>query len=182
MEAEEAFTGILEQIQFSNLNFKMNLTPFSAITHLKRTVIKNQSGIPLTARSLSKLEEDNILEFENTSLTLKLQEVQFELENKNTDFTQMQIEREISENLKVQLKTKLEHTSKMVEEKNSEITLLKKSLKTQNYEVLKSKEDLRRSNKMLKEKDKSIYQLETKVENLYNNCKKFKAETSKLPA
>ena len=135
------------------------MTPFSATINLKKTVIRNQSGIPLTARSLTR--EETTLQFkeEKNSLTLKLQEVKLELKNKDTDFKQMKIEQEISENLKFQLKTKLEDASKMVEEKISETTLPKKFLKTRNDEVLKSKEDLKRSNKVLKEKVKSIYEL-----------------------
>ena len=68
------------------------MTPFSATINLKKTVIRNQSEIPLTARSLTREETTLQFEEEKNSLTLKLQEVKLELKNKDTDFKQMKIE------------------------------------------------------------------------------------------
>lgn len=42
------FNHILCQIQNSSLNFRLELSPFSAVISLKKTFIKDKSGLPLT--------------------------------------------------------------------------------------------------------------------------------------
>ena len=44
MTASYAFESILSQVQSSCLNFKIELSPFSAIIHLKKSFLKNQFG------------------------------------------------------------------------------------------------------------------------------------------
>ena len=47
MAAHRTFDSILQQIQFSNLNFPIQLTPFAANISLKKTPVRDKSGIPL---------------------------------------------------------------------------------------------------------------------------------------
>ena len=47
MAAHRTFDSILQQIQFSNLNFRIQLTPFAANISLKKTPVRDKSGIPL---------------------------------------------------------------------------------------------------------------------------------------
>ena len=44
MAAKEAFESILNQVQSSCLNFKIEMSPFSAVIYLKKSFIKNQNG------------------------------------------------------------------------------------------------------------------------------------------
>ena len=44
MAASRTFHSILEQIQCSNLNFQLQISPFSANISLKKTPIKDKSG------------------------------------------------------------------------------------------------------------------------------------------
>ena len=46
MAAATAFHNIVQQIQSSNLNFMMQLSPFAANISLKKTPLKDHSGIP----------------------------------------------------------------------------------------------------------------------------------------
>ena len=46
MVASRTFDSILEQIQASNLNFQLQISPFSASILLKRSPIKDKSGAP----------------------------------------------------------------------------------------------------------------------------------------
>ena len=46
MMAAETFKDLLVQIQNSNFNFKLNLSPFAANISLKKTFVKDKSGIP----------------------------------------------------------------------------------------------------------------------------------------
>ena len=47
MVASKTFDSILEQIQTSNLNFQLQISPFSANISLKRSPIKDKSGAPM---------------------------------------------------------------------------------------------------------------------------------------
>ena len=51
MMAAETFENIIFQIQNSNLNFKLNLSPFAANISLKKSLVKNKSGIPLLPKA-----------------------------------------------------------------------------------------------------------------------------------
>ena len=47
MAASVSFSSILDEIQKSNLNFKIELSPFSATVTLKKTPITEGKGIPV---------------------------------------------------------------------------------------------------------------------------------------
>ena len=47
MAAAIAFNNIVNLVQSSNLNFRLELSPFAANISLKKTPVKNKSGIPL---------------------------------------------------------------------------------------------------------------------------------------
>ena len=50
MIAEQTFDSILQQVQNSNLNFQLQLSPFSANISLKKSPIKNQAGVPILSQ------------------------------------------------------------------------------------------------------------------------------------
>ena len=47
MLASNAFDYLLNQIRSSNLNFHLQMSPFSAIVSIKKSLIKDKSGLPL---------------------------------------------------------------------------------------------------------------------------------------
>ena len=47
MVASRTFSNILQQIQSSNLNYQLQISPFSATISLKKTPIKDKYGAPL---------------------------------------------------------------------------------------------------------------------------------------
>ena len=82
MEASTMFENLLQHIKESNLNFKLELSPFSAVILLKKSFIKDKFGNPLLLLStstaiLSRVQEENlklnkkILFLENANKTLK---------------------------------------------------------------------------------------------------------------
>ena len=44
MVASDAFENLLKQVQSSNLNFRMEISPFSAVITLKKSLLKDKSG------------------------------------------------------------------------------------------------------------------------------------------
>ena len=51
MAASKIFNNILDQIQNSRQNFHLQLSPFSAIISLKKTIVKDRFGIPIVPPS-----------------------------------------------------------------------------------------------------------------------------------
>ena len=63
MAANRIFDNILEQIQSSNLNFHLQVSPFSAVISLKKSLVKDRSGnflLPPTSASPLKTSADDI--------------------------------------------------------------------------------------------------------------------------
>ena len=50
MIAEQTFDSILQQVQNSNLNFQLQLSPFSANISLKKSPIKDQARVPVPSQ------------------------------------------------------------------------------------------------------------------------------------
>ena len=50
MAAANTFNNILQQIQSSNLNFQLQISPFSAYISLKKTPAKDKLGVPLSSQ------------------------------------------------------------------------------------------------------------------------------------
>ena len=50
MAAYKTFDQILECVKSSNLNFCLQLSPFSANISIKKTAVKDKSGVPLIPR------------------------------------------------------------------------------------------------------------------------------------
>ena len=78
MEASNTFKNLLQQVKCSHLNFKLELSPFSAVISLKKSFIKDKIGNTiLPPSSESSLREENktlsqkILHQENVLQSLK---------------------------------------------------------------------------------------------------------------
>ena len=84
MLASNAFTSIINQIRMSNLNYQLQLSPFSAYISLKQSLIKERSGAPrLPPAPETQVSRDTSLESvvaalveKNLQLERKLEEVQ----------------------------------------------------------------------------------------------------------
>ena len=72
MTATEAFQDVLQKIQTCSLNYRMEISPFSATIHLRNSFIKDKNGNPLVSSvSDSKLCQRKSL---NDQLYCKIQE------------------------------------------------------------------------------------------------------------
>ena len=77
MVASKTFDSILHLVQTSNLNFQLQLSPFSASISLKRSPIKDKSGLPIStplkvSPPLLNASADATIEFLNAKV-LKLE-------------------------------------------------------------------------------------------------------------
>ena len=78
MAASKAFDYILNQVKSSNLNFQIIQSPFSATISMKKSCVKEKSGVPI----ISSIQDPDLtlqLKAENQDLIHQL----VELENRN---------------------------------------------------------------------------------------------------
>ena len=68
MVASKTFELLLDQIKSSNLNFQLQLSPFSAIISLKKTLVKDKFGSPLMPQTSSNSTEIAALTKKNLHL------------------------------------------------------------------------------------------------------------------
>ena len=83
MLASIVFNKILNQIQTSNLNFQVQISPFSAFISLRKSFVKDKSGtllIPTAASSTTNLSMEELV-----AKNLKIQKDLFILQNKYKD-------------------------------------------------------------------------------------------------
>ena len=78
MDASARFENILARVQTSNLNFKLEISPFSAVICLKKSFAKDKFGQVLKPHSDDTTNETNLttlhqknLELENSYQNLK---------------------------------------------------------------------------------------------------------------
>ena len=81
--ASKAFDHLLQQVQTSSLNYQIQISPFSAIISLKKSLIKDKAGVPLLslisdfASSFDHDRTEKLL-----TLNAKLEEEVFHLQKK----------------------------------------------------------------------------------------------------
>ena len=60
MAASAMFDSIINQVRSSNLNFQMQMTPFSATIVIKKTLIKDISGFHVIPSTFKNHEEEKV--------------------------------------------------------------------------------------------------------------------------
>ena len=107
MAAHKTFDSILRQIQFSNLNFRIQLSPFAANISLKKTPVKDMSGTPLPVK-IDAISCD-FSAFEVTALSAKNKELENELSALKHEFAEQRDHCEtISQELQARTQVKQE--------------------------------------------------------------------------
>ena len=77
MEANSKFNNLLQNVYESGLNFKIDLSPFSAIISVKKSFIKDKSGNTMVAvptiatQSINQKLKDQIFDMESVIFKLK---------------------------------------------------------------------------------------------------------------
>ena len=160
MVAKQTFQQIIEQIQVSNLNFQLELSPFSARISLRKSLVKDKFGnflFPQTSHHTPSTTTSNYLiqelEHKNSLLIDQNELLQEEIKK-------LQISSKIyAENIQI-LEEKIGKTEasalKAFENQKSDTVSLKRSLKTSNSEVDNLKKEVSEKNKLVKERKKNF--------------------------
>ena len=169
MAASTAFTNILDQVKSANLNFHLQLSPFSAIISLKRSLVKDQSGSHLLPPPTpSDLESENRylkkkildLEKETTSLRFRFEETLEDCQNAYKTITNLEHEASRQANQKIKME-KIENDAlvddlKCAKEQIGHLKDDNKKLEKTNRELSKAVSELRNDIKAETEKSKVI--------------------------
>ena len=132
MVAKRTFDYLLEQIQSSNLNFHLKVSPFSALISLKKSLVKDKYGkILLPPCPASPNLPKQLQDHEQTRLLDENHHLKLEVESLKVSFISSKETIQILE----QKISKMEASAlKSFEERSVEISTLKKSVKSANGE------------------------------------------------
>ena len=174
--AKEVLNDIIQDIKESNLNFSMNITPFSAYITLRSSFTKNFVP-PVNSKNSASTDknqraENHALTEENAEL---LDKVEILVENNMSSTAKIKV-------LEEKISKSEASASKSCEEKRQEIISLKLSLKNKDSELANLQKEIKLCNKALKEKEKEEYRLGQKIDNLSESFSKCKSENSTLKA
>ena len=114
MAASQSFFNVVQEIQSSGLNFKIELSPFSAIIYLKNSLLKNKAGFiiepPTVTQDVNGVQNQKIsqLEQEIEALNQKLKILVIANEKCHDTIAKLNLKQEISkiEELEDDLKSK----------------------------------------------------------------------------
>ena len=170
MAAKENFDQVIRSVKESQLNFTMNLTPFSAHIVIKSSFVKNFTPPPVP-KPLKLSDQIHSRVIQGNQHLLE-QITNLEKSNNNFVYTIKTLEDKISNAEASVYKT--------FEERNQEVKTLKHALKNKDVELGNLQKEIKVLEKGLKEKEKEEYKLIQKVENLSDNLKRSKSEISTL--
>ena len=168
MYASASFEAILTEVQSSNLNFRLEISPFSAVIHLKKSLLKNHQGeseVPLRLPKFLQLQElltqntafkNKIFHLENTLQSLKDEHDSVFSDNENRVKT-LEHELKVIKQIKFEVKDETAIFYKKTEKMKEELIL-----KTEQIQILT--EALDSSENTSKKQSKEINHLQAHFE------------------
>ena len=177
--ASESFETILNQVKKSNLNFRMDLSPFSAVIYIKKSLIKDRSGtcrIPPTPDSVILHQVNS----ENQDLTQKVGKLERMLESIKSDYEISVVACENAHKTIAALeydlnKVKSNQVEIKKENDHDDLLLKTETLRDEVEEVKKINISLE---SCVEDQAKYIHDLEAKNQTLDHLVKKFDTELS----
>ena len=182
MMASNTFDRLLREIQSSNLNFQLQVSPLSAQISVKKSLVRDRDGtyhhpvLPSISspckrqcevacrKELDKLRHD--FAEVNNDCAIKTEEL---VASKKTIST-----------LEAKLTKAEAEVVKIFEEKKSEADILKKQVKVLQKEIDDLKKEEKCLTKTIKEKDREAVKIQNKCDNIEANVKRLKSNATVL--
>ena len=197
MAIDATFSSIISEIQLSNLNFSLQITPFTAYITLKKSVIRDQNGVqavpspPILVLLQQAHQSVAQLREENEQLKLNSDTAEMKKENLVKDNEAMVESLAVySNNLAVSnasnnaLRAKLEAAEKQIAKlssaKNSSEANLKTTKKSHQQEMNHANSVIKSLEKDGKGLEKEIHNLKRILESTREKLKTLKTEHSSL--
>ena len=186
MAANTTFASIVNEIQLSNLNFTIKMTPFAAYITLKKTVQKDLNGFyvnpaPPLLFLLQKAQEDiQILEVENSKLKTAVERSVHEAKvlHDSLEETNLAVEYLAKKNISLHEEiTKAEKVnSNMLAVKTDYECKVKENRKKYFRELKDLQLQIKVLEKANKAREKEVHDLNRKLENTSDSLKSCKAD------
>ena len=195
MAVDTTFSSILNEIQLSNLNFTIQMTPYAAYITLKKSSLKYQDGsyaVPsppiLTllqeARHVIGIQKTEILELQASCAILRTKVNDVVLDNASLmDKLKYSNEAfEASDNLNISLQDKIEKVenelAKVYADRNILETKVKELKKNHSNEITYLRNEINSIKKSNKSKEKENYDQKRTIEAARDTIKNQKAKVS----
>ena len=91
MAASLTFEAILKEVQTSNLNFRIEMSPFSAVINLKKSFITNKFGVPILSPP-SHAVINQALKSENLTHTQQIVKLEKTIDNLRSEYESVALE------------------------------------------------------------------------------------------
>ena len=195
MAVDATFSYILNEIQLSNLNFAIQITPYAAYITLKKSPLKYQDGshaLP-SPPVLSLLQEaQHVIEFQKKeilelkasceALTTKAENIVIENASLVDKVEKLNLALEASENENNTLNVKIETIEKELIKGHAENKILESKVKElkkkHNNEVIALKNELKSAEKSIKSREKENYNQKRIIESSRDSLKNLKSKIS----
>ena len=188
MAINSTFNSILNQIQLSNLNFAINLTPYAAYITLKKTAQVDQSGMcvlptpPLVCLLKQALDEKATAEHEMSEAKCTIEQLQMN-NNKLAEENQALADRlntvkESLNNLEKQYGHELKEFRKTIDENKKLQDKISASEKFHSEHTNELDLQIKTMKKSIKIDEKEVHNLKVKFTNLQDANANLKAELS----
>ena len=171
MAASKAFDNILECVKSSNLNFCLQLSPFSATISLKKTLVKDKAGLylyPLDTNSSAFPKED---------LDTKIKQLEKIVTDLKSSLAESVSEREQAYTTITELKNKLKIKQEIVGTKEND---LKNKLEKKTCEISILNDEKKQLQYQLHKKQALIMERDSKIQNLQQSLKTSNCTVSTL--
>ena len=120
MSASQSFESVLNHVKTCNLNFQLQQSPFSAVISIKKSFVKDKSGIPLPSPPSQTIDSKLFLQ-----LKLENQELQDKISRQEKEFNALKFNYEdaidnsekihkINSELENEITNKREHLEKLL--------------------------------------------------------------------
>ena len=177
--ASEACCHVMDQLRFSNLNFIVTETPYSANIVIRKNFVKTFSTPRPASSSFSSKQEVQNPENVDENLHKQISALNDALEKSEANL-------KTSKDTCVVLEEKIANIEaaalKAYEDTKSELNTNKMVMKKYSDEVQTLNKDLHESKKLIKIKERENLKLENKCDNLASNLKKSKEDIALMKA
>ena len=197
MSINNTFGSILNEIQLSNLNFSLQVTPFTAYITLKKSVQKDVNGVPATPSPpllyLLQQAQQVILQLQDENSKLKTSVAALEEKTKsaiNEKDVLVDTVKEVNEeaaglaainnNLRDKINEAEKESSKIKSEKIVLESKIKEARKKYDVELNDLQNQVKNLTKTIKTKEKELLHLDKILENTRSTLKNVKSENSQL--
>ena len=144
MLAKQVFNDILEGIQMSNLNYQLQLTPFSALVSLKKSFVKDKSGKFLFPNK--NVINGEYLQYENCQLMNQIDSLNQKLQEMHT---RSKNDAETIRILGLKAANAEASALKLYKDKDEDMNVLEKAIKSADSEMYSLRNETKGKNKTI---------------------------------